>query len=48
MKRLKYLIAWFNYKFGWFFTNPKKLDDMSKNYLEKYIEAKENLKYWGD
>tara|TARA_R110000868_G_scaffold59004_2_gene181366 strand:- start:1247 stop:1384 length:138 start_codon:yes stop_codon:yes gene_type:complete len=43
MKRVKYYITWFNYKLGWFFTNPRKLERMGKIYKKKYEEAKSNL-----
>ena len=43
MKRFKYYIAVFNYRWGWFLTNPRKLEQMSKIYRQDYEKAKFNL-----
>jgi hypothetical protein len=45
MKRIKYLIAWFNLYCGWFFTKPHKQSEMGKIYKEQYEQAKQDLTY---
>lgn len=44
MKLLKFFAAWFNYRLGWFFTHPNKLEKMGEIYKEEYEQAKKNLK----
>lgn len=43
-KRIKYILAYFDYKCGWMLTNPNKLERMEKVFLDNYIIAKNNLK----
>ena len=43
-KRIDYLIAVFNYRFGWFFTNHRKMEEAGERYLKEFINAKEKLK----
>jgi hypothetical protein len=45
MKRIKYLMAWFNLYCGWWLTNPRKQTKMGKIYKEQYEQAKIDLMY---
>jgi hypothetical protein len=44
MKYIKFLMAWFNYYCGEYFTNPRKLDKVGRIYKNDYEQAKKELK----